>query len=99
MLADVACLWFALFAAGARVGFDVALLAVTVASASVLVPLVPGGIGIVEVTIPAVTYYFGVPCDQGLAATLAYRGFGTFIPAGAGALAIAGLRMHTRTSE
>jgi uncharacterized protein (TIRG00374 family) len=94
VLADVACLWLALFAAGAHVGFDVALLAITVAAGSVLIPLVPGGIGIVEAAIPAVTHHFGVPYDQGLAAALAYRALGTFIPAGIGALAIAGLRMH-----
>ena len=99
LLADVACLWFALIAAGAHVGFDVALLAVTVASASAFIPLVPGGIGIVEATIPAVTHYFGVPYDQGLAATLVYRGFGTFLPAAFGALAIGGLRIYARSPK
>jgi uncharacterized membrane protein YbhN (UPF0104 family) len=73
------------------------LLAITVAAVSALVPLVPGGIGIVEAAIPAVTHHFGVPYDQGLAAALAYRALGTFIPASIGALAILGLRLHSAT--
>ena len=93
VLADVACLWFALLAAGAHVGFDVAMLAITVAALSVLIPLVPGGLGIVEAAIPALTQHFGVPFEQGLAAALAYRALGTFIPAGFGALSIVHLRV------
>lgn len=91
-LGDVACLWFAMLAAGGQVGFDVALLAVSIASFSVLVPLVPGGLGLVEATIPAVAHRFGMPYDQGLAAALVYRGFGTFVPATAGVGAIVALR-------
>jgi uncharacterized protein (TIRG00374 family) len=94
LLADIACLWFALRAGGANVGFDVALLAVTVSSVATLVPLVPGGLGIVEATMPAVMHHFGVPYDQGLAAALVYRSLGTFIPAGAGVLAVFTLRSH-----
>ena len=94
LLADVACLWFALRSAHSDVGFDVALLAVTVAAASAFVPLVPGGLGIVEVAIPAVTHHFGVPYSQGIAAALAYRALGTFIPAAAGAISIYALRAH-----
>ena len=96
VLADVGCLWFALFAAGAHVGFDVATLAISVAAFSALIPLVPGGIGIVEAAIPALTQHFGVPFEQGLAAALAYRALGTFIPAGAGTLAI--LHLRTRSA-
>jgi uncharacterized protein (TIRG00374 family) len=98
MLGDVACLWFALLAAGAHVGFDVALLAISVSAVSVLVPFVPGGIGIAEAAIPAVAHHFGVPYDQGLAAALAYRGLGTFLPAGIGAIAIWDLRRQARTT-
>ena len=99
VLADVACLWFALRAAGAHVGFDIAMLAITVAAFAVFVPLVPGGLGIVEAAIPAVTRHYGVPFEQGLAAALAYRALGTFLPAGAGALAIVHLRMHAPASD
>jgi uncharacterized protein (TIRG00374 family) len=94
LLGDIACLWFALRAGGANVGFDVALLAVTVSSVATLVPLVPGGLGIVEAAIPAVTHHFGVPYDQGLAAALVYRALGTFVPAGVGVVAVFTLRTH-----
>jgi uncharacterized protein (TIRG00374 family) len=99
LLADVACLWFALLATGSRVGFEVALLAITVAAAATFVPLVPGGLGIVEAAIPAVFHHFGVPYEQGLAAALVYRAFGTFVPAAVGALAIVGLRAYIPASS
>lgn len=91
-LGDVGCLWFALVAGGAHVGFDVALLAVTTASFASIVPLVPGGIGIAEATIPAVAHHFGVPYEDGLAAALVYRALGTFLPAAIGAGAFVHLR-------
>jgi len=94
LLGDVACLWFVLRAAHANVGFDLALLAVTVAAVSIFIPLVPGGLGVVEAVIPAVVHHFGVDYSAGIAAALAYRALGTFIPAGVGALAIFGLRTH-----
>ncbi|MGD9794847.1 MAG: lysylphosphatidylglycerol synthase transmembrane domain-containing protein [Acidimicrobiia bacterium] len=97
-LADVACLWCALRAAGGDVGFDVAMLAVTVAAVSSLIPLIPGGLGIVEAAIPAVAHHYGVPYEQGLAAAVAYRVLGTFIPAGVGAMAIVGLRRYAAPS-
>jgi uncharacterized protein (TIRG00374 family) len=92
-------LWFALLATGSRVGFEVALLAITVAAAATFVPLVPGGLGIVEAAIPAVFHHFGVPYEQGLAAALVYRAFGTFVPAAVGALAIVGLRAYIPASS
>lgn len=94
VLADVACLWFAVLATGAHVGFDVALLAITVAAGAAFIPLVSGGLGIVEAAIPAVFHHFGVPYDDGLAAAIVYRAFGTFVPAGVGAFAIVGLRRY-----
>ena len=99
LLADIACLWFALRAGGANVGFDVAMLAVTVSAAATLVPLVPGGLGIVEAAIPAVAHHFGVPYDRGLAAALAYRALGTFMPASVGLLAVFTLRSHFAPAE
>lgn len=98
ILADVGCLWFALRAVGARVGFDVAVLAVTVAAVSVLVPLIPGGLGIVEAAIPAIAHRFGVPYTEGLAAAILYRTLSTLLPAALGALSIIRLRLRVRVS-
>jgi uncharacterized protein (TIRG00374 family) len=100
-LLDVGCLWFGLLAAGARVGFDVALLAITISAVAALVPLIPGGLGVVEATIPAVVHHFGTSYAQGLAAAIAYRVLGTFIPAiaGAGALPLLRRREHADRHE
>lgn len=94
LLLDVGCLWFALRAAGTGVGYDVALLSITVSALAVFVPFVPGGIGIAEAAIPAVVHHFGAGYDQGLAAALAYRALGTFLPAIGGAFSIVALRRY-----
>jgi uncharacterized membrane protein YbhN (UPF0104 family) len=56
------------------------------------IPLLPGGLGLVEAAIPATLHRFDAPLDDALAATLVYRAVGTLLPAVAGALAIALLR-------
>ena len=61
MLADVSCLYFVLIAAGAHVGFDVAILATGAAAAGAIVPFLPGGLGVVEAIIPAVVHWYGPP--------------------------------------
>jgi len=58
------------------------------------VPLLPGGLGIVEAAIPAILHHFGAPLADALAATLVYRAAGTLLPAIAGAIAIPVLRTH-----
>ncbi len=96
MLADIACLYFALLAAHAHVGFDIALLAAGAAAASALIPLLPGGLGVVEAIIPAVVHWYGPPVSAALAGALAYRALGTFLPALAGAAALVALRARRR---
>lgn len=98
-IADAACLFFALLAAGVHVDLDVLLLAYTAGIIATSVPLLPAGIGVVEAVIPAVLHGFGVPYRDALAAALAYRVLGTFLPAAAGALALAGLHgVHPHTA-
>jgi uncharacterized protein (TIRG00374 family) len=92
MLADIACLYFALIAAHAHVGFDIALLAAGAAAASALIPLLPGGLGVVEAIIPAVVHWYGPPVSAAFAGALVYRALGTFLPAAAGAIALVVLR-------
>ena len=92
MLADIACLYFALIAAHAHVGFDIALLAAGAAAASALIPLLPGGLGVVEAIIPAVVHWYGPPVSAAFAGALVYRALGTFLPAAAGAVALIVLR-------
>ena len=97
LLCDVTCLWLVLIATGARVDFDVAVLAVGAGAVAASIPLLPGGLGVVEAVIPAVVHWYGAPVGAALAAVLLYRAVGTFLPAAAGAVSILALRAH-RTS-
>ncbi len=94
MMSDVACLWFILIAVGARVDPDVALLAVGAGAVAAAVPLLPGGIGVVEAVMPAVIHWYGPPVSAALAGVLLYRAVGTFLPAAAGAVSLIPLRAH-----
>jgi uncharacterized membrane protein YbhN (UPF0104 family) len=97
-LADAACLWFALAAAGVQLDPDVVLLAYVAGIMISALPLLPGGIGAVEAAIPALLHHFGAPLDAALAGTLVYRGISMLLPAAAGALliALAPLRVRNR---
>jgi len=102
LLADMGCLWASLTAAGVHVGGDVVILAATASVLATAIPLIPGGLGIVEAVIPAVLHHFGVPLDAALAGAVIYRVVGTFLPATVGVLVIAGLTLvhrHKRARE
>ena len=94
LLADVVCLWMLMFAVGIHNGFDIALLAAGAAAAASAIPLLPGGIGAVELAVPALLAWYGAPVAAALSATLLYRAVGTFLPAAAGGISIFTLRMH-----
>jgi len=91
-VADAACLWAALQAVHANVDFSVVILAYVVGTVASWVPLLPGGLGAVEIALPAVLHHFGVPLSVALAGTLLWRGMSLFLPALGGALAYASLR-------
>lgn len=92
LLADVAALWCILVATGARVDFDIALLAVGAGSVAAAVPLLPAGIGVVEAVMPAVIHWYGPSYSAAVAGVLLYRVVGTLLPAAAGAVSLVGLR-------
>ncbi len=94
VIADAATLWATCHAAGFHIHPEIALLATTVGTMASWVPLLPGGLGIVEAAIPAIVHHFGAPLGDALAATLVYRTVGTLLPAIAGAIAIPVLRSH-----
>ncbi|MHB1837504.1 MAG: lysylphosphatidylglycerol synthase transmembrane domain-containing protein [Solirubrobacteraceae bacterium] len=89
-LADAGCLWAALAAAGVRLDIDVVLLAYVAGILASGIPFLPGGIGAVEATIPAILHHFGAPLDAALAGTLVYRGISALLPALTGAMLLAG---------
>jgi len=92
VLADAATLWATCHAAGFHIHPELVLLARTVGTVVSWVPLLPGGLGLVEAAIPTVLHRFGAPLDDALAATLVYRAAGTLLPALTGALVIATTR-------
>jgi uncharacterized membrane protein YbhN (UPF0104 family) len=85
-IADACCLGLGLAAAGVHVDADILLLAYTGGVLGASLPLLPGGIGVVEAAIPAILHHFGAPLDKALAGTLVYRGGSLVLPAAAGAL-------------
>jgi uncharacterized protein (TIRG00374 family) len=97
-LADAGGLWLALRAAHADVDFSLVILAYVAGVVASWVPLLPGGLGAVEIAVPTVLHHFGVPLDAALAGTLLWRGLSLFLPALGGALSYASLRAQ-RVSE
>ena len=91
-IADAGCLWCALNAAHAHVGFGLVVLAYVAGTVASWVPLLPGGLGAVEVAVPAVLHHFGVPLTLALTGTLLWRGLSLFLPALGGSVAYATLR-------
>jgi uncharacterized protein (TIRG00374 family) len=91
-LADAGSLWIALHAAHADTGFGLVVLAYVAGTVASWVPLLPGGLGAVEIAVPAVLHHFGVPLSAALAGTLLWRGLSLFLPAAAGAVAYGSLR-------
>jgi uncharacterized protein (TIRG00374 family) len=99
VLADAGILWATCHAAGFHVHPELVVLARTVGTVVSWVPLLPGGLGLVEAAIPTVLHRFGAPLDAALAATLAYRAIGTLLPALAGVVAVVFLRAPRRMTE
>ncbi len=91
-IADAACLTLCVRALGGDLGIDAVLLAYTIGAVVSLIPLLPGGLGAVEVAVPAVIHQFGVPLDTALAATLAWRVISLVAPAVVGLGALGWLR-------
>jgi uncharacterized protein (TIRG00374 family) len=92
-LADALCLHFALAAFGAHISLDVLLLAYTAGMVGSMVPMLPAGAGIVETVTPAVLALGGVPVVTALAAIVVYRVIATLLPAAAGLVALAAMRV------
>lgn len=95
-LADAGCLWASLRAVGISLPPDEVFLAVVAGSIATWLPLLPGGLGLVEAAVPAVLHRFGAPLDDALAGTLIYRGLGTFAPALIGSAVLVRLRAQHR---
>ncbi len=89
---DGGTLWCMAHGAGLRIGLEVAILAATAGTVASWIPLLPGGLGVVEAAIPAVLHASGSQYGPALAATLTYRAAGTLLPAVVGAAMVVPLR-------
>ena len=81
---DYACLLCALRATGGRPRPSLVLLAYAAAGVVALVPLTPGGLGIVEASLSGLLVLAGVPAAEAFVATLAYRLASYWLPLLAG---------------
>lgn len=79
-LTDVAALWIILWAVGARVNPVVALVAFSVANIAAMVPITPGGLGVVEFALVGTMVGLGVPPVQAAAGVAIYRLFSFWLP-------------------
>ncbi|MFI5036666.1 MAG: YbhN family protein [Acidimicrobiales bacterium] len=83
---DFASLLAALRATGARPHPAVVLVAYAATAVIALVPLTPGGLGIVEASLGGLLVLAGVPSSRAVVATLAYRLGSYWLPLVAGAI-------------
>ena len=81
---DFGCLLGALRATGAHPQPSLALLAYAAGSILALIPLTPGGLGIVEAGLASMLVLAGVPSSSAFVATLAYRLVSYWLPVLAG---------------
>jgi hypothetical protein len=84
---DYGCLLCALRATGSRPHPSLVLLAYAATGIVALVPITPGGLGIVEASLSGLLVLAGVPVGEAFVATLAYRLASYWLPLLAGLLA------------
>jgi uncharacterized protein (TIRG00374 family) len=95
---DYLCLLAALRATGSHPRPSLVLLAFAVSGVIGLVPITPGGLGIIEATLSAMLVLAGVSVGHALLATLAYRMASYWLPLMAGPLAYLLFRRRYRTT-
>jgi hypothetical protein len=83
-LLDYLVLVAALVAIGSRPRLSLVLLAYAVSAVLAAVPITPGGLGFVEAGLTATLTLAGIPAENALIATLAYRLFSYWLPLPAG---------------
>ena len=80
-------------------GFGPLAVAYAAANIASAIPLTPGGLGVVEVTMVAVTVGFGAPRPTAVLAVLGYRIVNYWLPLVPGGIAYLRLRLQRRTSH
>jgi hypothetical protein len=92
-LLDAASLWVFLFAFGAHINPIDVLVAYGLANILAVIPLTPGGLGVVELTIVSVLTGFGVPAGAATAGVLCWRLVNFWLPIPFGGASYLSLRL------
>jgi len=93
---DYLCLLFCVRAVGAHPRPSLILLAYAVAGVIGLLPITPGGIGVVEASLAGFLALAGLDGGQAVLATLAYRLASYWLPMAAGPIAYVAFRHRYR---
>jgi len=96
LLFDYLCLLFAVRAVGAHPRASLVLLAYAVAGVIGLVPITPGGLGVVEASLSGLLVLCGLTGVEAVLATLAYRLASYWIPLMSGPFAYAAFKVRYR---
>jgi len=94
LLFDLLSLDLMFLALGYQPGFGPLAVAYAAANIASAIPLTPGGLGVIEVTLVAITVGFGAPRATAVLAVLGYRLVSYWLPLLPGALAYLHLRLH-----
>jgi len=92
-LLDAASLWVFLRAFGGSLSIDALIIAFGLANVLAAIPILPGGLGVVEATYITVLVGFGIPRRVVVPAIATYRSAQYLMPIALGALAYASLRV------
>jgi len=99
LLFDYLCLLFSVFAVGAHPRPSLILLAYAVAGIIGLVPITPGGLGIVEASLSGLLVLAGLDGFQAVLATLAYRLASYWLPLLSGPFAYLAFKHRYRDTQ
>ncbi len=95
-LVDVLALWLTLRMVGVQAAPLAVLAAFALANLAALVPITPGGIGMVELTLTATLVGMGAPAGPTAIGVAAYRVFNYWLPIPGSLLAFAATRLYER---
>ena len=93
-LVDVAGLWLTLRLVGVSTNPTSVVVAFALANLAAIVPLTPGGIGVVELSLAATLVGLGAPAAPTAVGIAAYRVFNFWLPIPGSALAYLAAKLH-----
>jgi hypothetical protein len=90
---DCAALWVFLRAFGGSIGIDALIVAFGLVNVLAVIPITPGGLGIIDGVLPVVLVGFGLPRSTAVLGTATYRLAQFFFPIVLGGILYATLRV------